>query len=145
MKGWFHKLIQVGGWPSSKILRIYVSTQMARCFIGKIKFIEHVLVRSKIKNPVTKLNASCSITGLQFVTYAKFIQIRNTYHSVGRRVWNTNTLSKLMRRDGGMVDNLPLTSSTKSGVRTQSCPVFWRSEIWLCSSTWSTIHLIWIF
>ncbi len=34
----------------------------------------------EIKNPATKLNVSRSITRLQFVTYAKFIQIRNASH-----------------------------------------------------------------
>ncbi len=89
IKGRFHKLMQVGGWLGSKILRVYVSTLMEHCFIGKIKFIEHVLVRHEIKNPVTKLNVSRFITRFQFVTYAEFVRIL------------TNTLSESMQRDGG--------------------------------------------
>ncbi len=102
MKGWFHKLMWVGWWSGSKILRVCLFNQVELCFIEKIKFIEHVFVRRKIKNPATKIKVSCSITRLQFVTYAKFIRIRNTSHrSVGQRVWNTNTLSESMRRDSG--------------------------------------------
>ncbi len=101
-RGLFHQLMRVGGWPGSKNLHVYVSTQMEPCYIGKLKFIEHVLVRCEIKNPATKFNASCSISGLQFVTYAKFIRVSNISHRfVGRRLGNTNTLSELRRRDGG--------------------------------------------
>ncbi len=142
MKSWFHKLMRVGGWPGSKILCIYVSTQMEACFIGKIKFIEHVLVRREIKNAATtQLTPSLGFNLWHTLNLYKYEILLIILYV---KECETPILSASQRDETvGVVDNF--NSTTNSCIWTRGCPIVWWSEIWLCCSKWSTICLICIF